>query len=289
MGSHSLKSGNPKDLKVLTTHDVGIALPMNTKYLSANPISRWLIRHFIGTMMSMLATVPDNTQKILDVGCGEGILPRQLRMVWPSAVFHGLDIDYALLKVATKLVPKFECVIGNKCTIHAGSVIGADGFGFAPQSESEFMKIPQIGNVIIEDNVEIGANVCIDRATIGSTIIRKGVKLDNLIQVAHNVEIGENTVMAGQSGIAGSTRIGKNCMFGGQVGVTGHITVADGTKVGAQTGIAGAVKKPDTILIGSPAMDMHGFMKSYAVFKKLPEIKVVVDKFERDLKKSDNQ
>ncbi len=113
MGSHSLKSGNPKDLKVLTTHDVGIALPMNTKYLSANPISRWLIRHFIGTMMSMLATVPDNTQKILDVGCGEGILPRQLRMVWPSAVFHGLDIDYALLKVATKLVPKFECVIGN--------------------------------------------------------------------------------------------------------------------------------------------------------------------------------
>ena len=180
-------------------------------------------------------------------------------------------------------------MIGNKCTIHAGSVIGADGFGFAPQSESEFMKIPQIGNVVLEDSVEIGANVCIDRATIGSTIIRKGVKLDNLIQVAHNVEIGENTVMAGQSGIAGSTKIGKNCMFGGQVGVTGHITVADGTKVGAQTGIAGAVKKPDSILLGSPAMDLHSFMKSFAVFKKLPDLKVVVDKLERELKKPENQ
>jgi len=182
-----------------------------------------------------------------------------------------------------------ECVIGNKCTIHAGSVIGADGFGFAPQSESEFMKIPQIGNVVLEDNVEIGANVCIDRATIGSTIIRKGVKLDNLIQVAHNVEIGENTVMAGQSGVAGSTKIGKNCMFGGQVGVTGHITVADGTKVGAQAGIAGPVKKPDTILLGSPAMDLHGYMKSYAVFKRLPDLKVIVDKVERDFKKTDIQ
>lgn len=182
-----------------------------------------------------------------------------------------------------------ECVIGNKCTIHAGSVIGADGFGFAPQSESEFMKIPQIGNVILEDNVEIGANVCIDRATIGSTIIRKGVKLDNLIQVAHNVEIGENTVMAGQSGIAGSTKIGKNCMFGGQVGITGHITVADGTRAGAQTGIAGAVKKPDTVLLGSPAMDFHSFMKSYAVFRKLPELKAVVDKFEKEIKKTENQ
>jgi UDP-3-O-[3-hydroxymyristoyl] glucosamine N-acyltransferase len=182
-----------------------------------------------------------------------------------------------------------ECVIGNSCTIHAGSVIGADGFGFAPQSESEFMKIPQIGNVILEDSVEIGANVCIDRATIGSTIIRKGVKLDNLIQVGHNVEIGENTVMAGQTGIAGSTKIGKNCMFAGQVGVTGHITVADGTKIGAQSGIAGAVRKPDSILLGSPAIDYQNFMKSVVIFKKLPEIKMVVDKMEKELKKSENQ
>lgn len=182
-----------------------------------------------------------------------------------------------------------ECIIGNGCTIHAGSVIGADGFGFAPQSESEFMKIPQIGNVVLEDNVEIGANVCIDRATIGSTIIRKGVKLDNLIQIGHNVEVGENTVMAGQTGIAGSTKIGRNCMFAGQVGVMGHITVADGTKIGAQSGIAGAVKKPDSVLIGSPAIEYQNFMKSFVVFKKLPEMKSSLDKIEKEFKKSDNQ
>ncbi|MBM3421446.1 MAG: UDP-3-O-(3-hydroxymyristoyl)glucosamine N-acyltransferase [Bacteroidetes bacterium] len=177
-----------------------------------------------------------------------------------------------------------DTIIGNGCTIHAGSVIGADGFGFAPQSDSEFMKVPQIGNVILEENVEIGANVCIDRATIGSTVIRRGVKLDNLIQVGHNVEIGENTVMAGQTGIAGSTKIGRNCMFAGQVGVMGHITVADGTRVGAQSGIAGAVKKPDSVIIGSPAFDYHSFMKSFVVFKKLPEMKSAIDKLEKGSK-----
>ncbi|MBE0674193.1 MAG: UDP-3-O-(3-hydroxymyristoyl)glucosamine N-acyltransferase [Bacteroidales bacterium] len=182
-----------------------------------------------------------------------------------------------------------ECIIGNKCTIHAGSVIGADGFGFAPQSESEFMKIPQIGNVILEDSVEIGANACIDRATIGSTIIRKGVKLDNLIQIGHNVEIGENTVMAGQTGVAGSTKIGRNCMFAGQVGVAGHLTVADGTKLGAQAGVAGSVKKPGSVLLGSPAFDYPSFMKSFVVFKRLPEMKVVVDRLEKESKSTDNQ
>jgi UDP-3-O-[3-hydroxymyristoyl] glucosamine N-acyltransferase len=182
-----------------------------------------------------------------------------------------------------------ECIIGKGCTIHAGTVIGADGFGFAPQSESEFMKIPQIGNVILEDNVEIGANSCIDRATIGSTIIRKGVKLDNLIQVGHNVEIGENTVMAGQTGVAGSTKIGRNCMFAGQVGVTGHITVADGTKVGAQAGIAGAVKAPGTTIIGSPAIDHINFMKSFVVFRKLPELKATLENISRKMKGTDYQ
>lgn len=182
-----------------------------------------------------------------------------------------------------------ECKIGNNCTIHAGSVIGADGFGFAPQSETEFMKIPQIGNVVIEDNVEIGANSCIDRATIGSTIIRSGVKLDNLIQIGHNVEIGNNTVMAAQTGIAGSTNIGRNCMFAGQVGITGHIKVADGTKIGAQAGIAGAVKNPDTTLLGSPAMDSHAFLKSWVVYRKLPELSATVEKLKKLLKESDNQ
>lgn len=176
-----------------------------------------------------------------------------------------------------------ECVIGTGCTIHAGSVIGSDGFGFAPQSESEFMKIPQIGNVVLEDNVEIGANVAIDRATMGSTIIRKGVKIDNLIQIGHNVEIGENTVMAGLSGVAGSTRIGKNCMFAGQVGIAGHLKIADGTKAGAQAGIAGDVKEENSTILGSPAIDYKQFLKSSVIFKKLPELKSRIDIIEKKI------
>jgi UDP-3-O-[3-hydroxymyristoyl] glucosamine N-acyltransferase len=176
-----------------------------------------------------------------------------------------------------------ECVIGKKCTIHAGSVIGSDGFGFAPQSDSEFMKIPQLGNVILEDNVEIGANVAIDRATMGSTIIRKGVKIDNLIQIGHNVEIGENTVMAGQSGVAGSTKLGRNCMIGGQVGISGHITIADGTKMGAQAGINSDIKEENTAIIGSPAIDYRQFFKSSVIFRKLPELKTAVDRLEKEV------
>ena len=175
------------------------------------------------------------------------------------------------------------CKIGDYCVIHAGAVIGSDGFGFAPQS-GDYAKIPQIGNVIIEDHVEIGANTTIDRATMGSTIIRKGVKLDNLIQVAHNVEIDENTVMAAQVGIAGSTKIGRNCMVGGQVGFAGHITVADGVKIGAQAGVANAIKKPETILLGSPAIDISNYRKSYAVFKGLPEINKTIYRLENEIK-----
>ncbi len=176
-----------------------------------------------------------------------------------------------------------DCVIGNGCIIHAGSVIGSDGFGFAPQSENEYMKIPQLGNVVLEDNVEIGANVTIDRATMGSTVIRKGVKLDNLIQIGHNVEVGGNTVMAAQTGIAGSTKVGKNCMFGGQVGLAGHIKIADGTKIGAQAGILGDVKEENTVILGSPAIDYKQFLKSSVVFRKLPELKSKVDKIEKEV------
>ena len=176
-----------------------------------------------------------------------------------------------------------ECILGEGCTIHAGSVIGSDGFGFAPQSDSEFMKIPQLGNVILEDHVEIGANVTIDRATMGSTIIRKGVKLDNLIQIGHNVEVGENTVMAAQTGIAGSSKVGKNCMFGGQVGIAGHLKIADGTKIGAQGGIAGDVKEENTAIIGSPAIDFRLFLKSSVIFKKLPEMKMKIDRIEKEI------
>jgi UDP-3-O-[3-hydroxymyristoyl] glucosamine N-acyltransferase len=176
-----------------------------------------------------------------------------------------------------------ECVVGNGCIIHAGTVIGSDGFGFAPQDGSEYKKIPQIGNVVIEDHVEIGANVTIDRATMGSTILHKGVKLDNLIQIGHNVEIGENTVIAAEAGIAGSTKVGKNCMIGGQVAINGHITIADGTKIGAQSGIIGVIKDENTVLLGTPAIGLKQFLRSSVIFKKLPDLKMKIDTIEKEL------
>ncbi len=175
-----------------------------------------------------------------------------------------------------------DCQIGNNCVIHAGVVIGSDGFGFAPQCDkANYKKVPQVGNVIIEDDVEIGANTSIDRATLGSTIIRKGAKLDNLIQIAHNVEIGENTVLAAQVGIAGSTKIGKECMFGGQVGISGHITIADRVKIGAQAGVASNVDKEGEVLMGSPAFNYNQFHRSYVCFRKLPMWKRQIDYFEK--------
>lgn len=177
-----------------------------------------------------------------------------------------------------------ECVIGKNCIIHSGSVIGSDGFGFAPQSHNEFMKIPQVGIVILEESVEIGANVVIDRATMGSTVIRKGVKLDNLIQIGHNVEVGANTVMAAQTGIAGSTRIGPNCMFGGQVGLIGHLNIAAGTKAAAQAGISGSIIKENTTVYGSPAYDFKKSQRAYLYMRKLPELNERVENLEKDMK-----
>ncbi len=161
------------------------------------------------------------------------------------------------------------CKIGSDCIIHANAVIGADGFGFAPAPDGSYKKIPQTGNVVIENNCEIGANTTIDRASIGSTIIRQGVKIDNLVMIAHNVEIGKNTVVAGQTGFAGSVRVGEGCMFGGQVGVAGHITIADKTIIGAQTGIISNIKEEGKTLLGSPAMDAREYMKAYSIFRKL--------------------
>ena len=166
-----------------------------------------------------------------------------------------------------------DCLIGNNCTIHASTVVGSDGFGFAPNNEGHvFTKVPQIGNVIIEDDVEIGSNSSIDRATLGSTILRKGVKLDNLVQIAHNVEIGENTVIAGLSGIAGSTKVGKNCMIGAQVGVAGHLRIANGVKIAGQSGIGSSIDKEGEILQGSPAFNIGEFKRSYVLFRGLPKL-----------------
>lgn len=175
-----------------------------------------------------------------------------------------------------------DCVIGNDCVVHAGVIIGGDGFGFSPNSENNYQKVAQIGNVIIEDHVEIGANTTIDRATLGSTIIRKGVKIDNLIQIAHNVEIGENTVIAAQTGIAGSTKIGKNCMIGGQVGIVGHIMIADGTMIAAQSGIGASIKNR-AILQGSPAFSIGDYKKAYVGFRRLPEIMKQINALQNEL------
>ena len=177
------------------------------------------------------------------------------------------------------------CTIGNNCIIHANAVIGSDGFGFAPTADGSYKKIPQMGQVIIEDNVEIGANTVVDRATMDATIIRKGVKLDNLIQVAHNVVIGENTVIAAQTGIAGSTQIGKNCMFAGQVGVAGHIVVPDNVQVGAQCGVNTSIKKEGAVVIGSPALNATDYFKAYAIFRRLPAIKRQIDDLEQKTSK----
>jgi UDP-3-O-[3-hydroxymyristoyl] glucosamine N-acyltransferase len=176
-----------------------------------------------------------------------------------------------------------NCVIGNDCVVHSGAVVGSDGFGFAPQTDGTYKTIPQLGNVILEDNVSIGSNSTIDCATIGSTIIRKGAKIDNLVQIAHNVEIGENTVIAAQTGIAGSTKVGKNCVLGGQVGVNGHITIADGTKAGGKAGITKSVKKTGTSLNGNPAFDATEYLRSMSVLRKLPAIEKQVKILEEQL------
>jgi UDP-3-O-[3-hydroxymyristoyl] glucosamine N-acyltransferase len=176
-------------------------------------------------------------------------------------------------------------IIGANCIFHSGVVIGSDGFGFFRQVDKVQKKIRHVGNVIIEDDVEIGANTTVDRGTLGSTILRKGVKLDNLIQIAHNVEIGENTVIAAQTGIAGSTTIGKNCLIGGQVGIIDHLTIADEVKIAAQSGIGGSIKEKGAVVQGSPAFNIYTYQKSYVVFRQLPELRKTILNLEKQIKK----
>ncbi len=174
-----------------------------------------------------------------------------------------------------------NCILGKNVVVHSGTVIGGDGFGFAPLPDGSFKKIPQIGNVIIEDDVEIGSNSTIDRATMGSTIIRSGAKLDNLLQIAHNVEVGSNAVIAAQTGISGSTKIGKNVMIGGQAGIVGHIQIADGSKINAQSGVSKSIKTPNTVVTGSPAYDYTMALRSQAVAKRLPELEKRIIELEK--------
>lgn len=176
-----------------------------------------------------------------------------------------------------------DCKIGDNCTLHSGVVIGSDGFGFAPSVDGVYKKIPQMGNVVLEDNVEIGSNSIVDRATLGSTIIRKGVKIDNLVQVAHNCEIGENTVIASQTGISGSTKIGQNCILAGQVGIAGHLQIADGTIFGAQCGLANSIKEPNQMYMGSPAFNLRSYQRSSIAFKTLPDLQKMVFELQRKI------
>lgn len=181
-----------------------------------------------------------------------------------------------------------DCRIGKRCILHAGSVVGADGFGFAPSPEG-YEKIPQIGIAMLEDDVEIGANTCVDRATMGATIVHKGVKLDNLIQIAHNVEVGSHTVMASQVGIAGSTKVGEWCMFGGQVGLAGHIHVGNHINIGAQSGIASTVKGDNRSIMGSPAIDAKQFFKCSAAYKNLPEMYLTITRMQKEIEELKKQ
>ena len=179
----------------------------------------------------------------------------------------------------------YNCKIGANCIIHSGVVIGSDGFGFAPQADKTYKKLPQLGNVIIEDNVEIGSNSSIDRATMGSTFIRKGVKIDNLVQIAHNVEIGENTAIAGQCGIAGSAKVGKNCILAGQVGIVGHLKIADGVTIAAQSGVSSDLKIENEIVLGSPAMNIRETRKSIVIYRQLPSLREKILELEKEINK----
>ncbi len=217
---------------------------------------------------------------------GKGAVIGDNVQIYPNT-FVGNDVtigDNSVIYPGVKIY--FKTVIGKNCTIHAGSVIGADGFGFAPNIAGAYVKIAQIGNVVIEDNVELGALVTIDRATMGSTIIREGVKLDNQNHIAHNVVVGANTVIAAQTGTAGTAKIGKNCMIGGQVGISPHVTIADGTKISSQSGISNSVKKENSIIMGAPAYNIREYHKSYIHFKNLDKIVKRLEYLEKEYKKS---
>ena len=199
---------------------------------------------------------------------GENAVVGDNTMIYPHAtVGEGARIGNDCILYANVTV-YHDCRVGNHCILHSGCVIGADGFGFAPLPDGSYKKIEHTGNVIIEDDVEIGANTTVDKSQMGSTVIRKGAKIDNLCQIAHNVEIGENTVMAAQTGIAGSTKIGKQCIIGGQVGIAGHLTIADRTTLAAQTGVISSIKKEGEVLLGSPALPHKQFLRAYAVFRR---------------------
>ncbi len=214
---------------------------------------------------------------------GEGTVVGDGSKIYPQT-YVGDEVkigQHTVLYPGVKIYPR--CEVGNQCILHAGVVLGADGFGFAPSDDQKYNKVPQTGNVVLEDEVEIGANTCIDKATLGSTRIRRGTKLDNLIQVAHNVDVGEDTVVAAQTGIAGSTKLGNRCMIGGQVGIVGHLNIADEAKIAAQSGVERNIKETGAGVMGSPALDISTYRRSFIHFKNLSEIVRRIEELEKKL------
>jgi UDP-3-O-[3-hydroxymyristoyl] glucosamine N-acyltransferase len=299
---------NPKYEEYLYSTQASIIIINNTQELK-QPISATLIR--VPDAYTAFATLLDKYQQIQNqqlsgiqqpayvdatakigkqvfIGAfayiGENAIIANGSKIFPSA-YIGNDViigENSIIYPGVKIY--HHCIIGKNVVIHAGTVIGGDGFGYAPQADGSFKKVPQIGNVIIEDNVEIGSNTTIDRATIGSTLIKEGAKLDNLLQIAHNVEIGNNSVIAAQSGISGSTKIGNNVMIGGQVGIVGHLQIADGSKINAQSGVSKSIKKPNTAVTGSPAFDYTAALRSQAMIRSLPDMEKRIQELEKLIK-----
>lgn len=297
---------NPKYTHYIYTTKASVVL-VNNDFVAEQPVEATLIRCFnayaaLAVLLDMVeklkprktgiepmsyvaetATLGENVYVGTYAYIGENARIGNATQIYPqSYVGDNVKIgDNTIIYPGAKVYP--GCVIGNNCIIHSGVVIGSDGFGFAPE-DGVYKKIPQMGIVIIEDDVEIGANTTVDRAVMDATIIHKGVKLDNLIQIAHNVEVGENTVMAAQVGISGSTKVGKNCMFGGQVGLGGHITIGDNANIGAQSGIISNVETNAKIL-GAPAIPVRDFFRSSVVFPKLPEMYRQIAQLQKEIEK----
>jgi len=298
---------NPKYEQYLYTTEASVVIINNDQVL-AEPVKSTLIR--VPNAYSAITVLLEkyNTLKLHKTGIeqpsfihpsaevGDGAYVGAFAYIGPNVkignnckIYPGCYIaDDVILGDNVTLFPGvkiyFDCVLGNNVIIHSGTIIGADGFGFAPAGDGTYAKISQIGNVIIEDDVEIGSNTTVDRATMGSTIIRKGVKLDNLIQIAHNVEIGSNTVVAAQTGISGSTKIGESCIIGGQVGVVGHITLAKGTQIQAQSGISRTITEENKKWMGSPATPYTDHMRSQIVIHRLPALEKRIDELEKIIK-----
>jgi UDP-3-O-[3-hydroxymyristoyl] glucosamine N-acyltransferase len=296
---------NPKYNSFIYTTKASIVL-VNNDFVPENPVNATLIRveNAYECLARLLALVSKKELKkgIENMACvdssaliddtayigsfsyiSDGVSVGENTQIFPQ-VFLGSNVSVGKNCIIYPGVKIYnDCKIGNNCIIHSGCVIGADGFGFAPQNNGEYQKIPQIGNVVIEDDVEIGANTTVDRATMGSTLLHRGVKLDNQIQIAHNVEVGENTVMAAQVGIAGSAKIGSNCMFGGQVGIGGHLSITDNVQIGACSSVPGDITDNTTYYLGAPIIPARNFARSYSVFKKLPDLNTEVIKLRKEI------